>query len=123
MAKRSPRLPQFVESVLRTDSRVARTMQIIDMRDERTWPDTVASLRLSRREADIVDCLLDFDDDENVIARRLGISKHTVHAHLHRLYTKLQVRSRCQLVVRIFTIHLARQRPNSVSVGLSESPE
>jgi len=65
------------------------------------WMTIVESLRLSAREAEIARLLLD-DATEGAIADALSISPHTVHTHLERLYRKLQVKSRCQVVTRIF---------------------
>jgi AraC-like DNA-binding protein len=42
------------------------------------------------------------DLSEDQIARELGISAHTVHTHFERVYRKLGVRSRCQLIVSLF---------------------
>ncbi len=58
------------------------------------------SLHLSARELDIVRCVFD-DHTEPVIAEELGISAATVHTYLGRVYSKLSVGSRVQLVVRI----------------------
>ena len=70
------------------------------------WHRTLLELKLSRREAQIVECLLDLEDSEPLIAERLGMSRHTVHTHLIRLYGKLRVKSRCQLVAFIFAAYL-----------------
>jgi DNA-binding CsgD family transcriptional regulator len=56
-------------------------------------------LRLSAREHDIVELVL-ADVKESAMGARLGISPHTVHTHLERLYRKLGVTGRVQLVVR-----------------------
>jgi len=49
-----------------------------------------------------------FDDqNESRIARSLGISAHTVHTHIERVYRKLGVSSRVTLVVRVFVEHLS----------------
>lgn len=72
-----------------------------------TWDTMVRSLGLSRREAEIIERILTLDDDELSIAEHLKISSHTVHTHLERLYRKLQVSSRCQLVTRIFVTYAA----------------
>lgn len=68
---------------------------------EGEWQSVCASLRLSARESQIARWILD-DEAERAIASHLGISSHTVHAHLQRLYRKLGVRSREQLIVRLF---------------------
>lgn len=70
------------------------------------WRDVAHSLHLSPRELQIVKLALD-DQCEVAIARHLGISSHTVHTHFERLYRKLSVASRVELVVRIFAEYLA----------------
>lgn len=69
------------------------------------WERLADSLKLSPREVDIVRGVLD-DRTNAAIADRLRISPHTVHTHLGRLYQKLNVRSRVELVVRIFGEYL-----------------
>jgi DNA-binding CsgD family transcriptional regulator len=57
----------------------------------------------SRRGREACVCSLALDDlSEDQIARELGISAHTVHTHFERVYRKLGVRSRCQLIVSLF---------------------
>ncbi len=41
-------------------------------------------------------------ESETMIATSLGISVHTVHSHFRRLYTKLGVHDRCELLLHIF---------------------
>lgn len=65
-----------------------------------TWTTVSEVLRLSPRELEVTHGIFD-DQPERAIARRLGISTHTVHSHVERLYRKLDVNSRVQLVVRI----------------------
>jgi DNA-binding CsgD family transcriptional regulator len=65
------------------------------------WQDIVSHFKLSPREAEIVALVLK-DRSEREIASQLGISTHTVHTYLERLYRKLAVRSRTQLVTSIF---------------------
>ncbi|QDV92193.1 transcriptional regulator NarL [Phycisphaerae bacterium RAS2] len=67
---------------------------------EEQWDYAGRRLRLSRREMQISKCIFD-DLKESAIGRGLGISPHTVHTHLERLYHKLGVRSRLALVVRV----------------------
>lgn len=70
-----------------------------------TWVIIARSLALSGREAEIARLIL-HDDSEQAIADHLGISSHTVHTHMERLFRKLNVSSRCQVVVRIFQAYL-----------------
>lgn len=55
---------------------------------------------LSPREAQIVRHVLS-NEKEQTIAAKLDMSSHTVHTHLRRLYAKLGVSSRVELVERI----------------------
>ena len=72
----------------------------------RAWHNVIGTLRLSPREAQIVPFIF-ADATEDTIARVLGISRHTVHTYLERLYQKLGVSSRVELVVRLVTEYLA----------------
>ena len=64
------------------------------------WLRLQASLRLSEREVQIVQQALE-DQKEESIAYHLGISPHTVNTYFQRLYAKLHVASRAQLIVRV----------------------
>jgi DNA-binding CsgD family transcriptional regulator len=77
------------------------------------WLSIVQSLRLSAREAQIARLLLN-DATEGAIAETLSISPHTVHTHLERLYRKLNARSRCQVVIRIFQRYVEISKPQGV---------
>ena len=63
-------------------------------------------LALSGRESEILQAVFD-DQKESCIAANLGISAHTVHTHLERIYRKLHVSSRVELVVRVFAAYLS----------------
>lgn len=65
------------------------------------WHRLAVALRLSGRELQILR-LLFHDQKEFAIARQLGISAHTVHTHLDRLYRKLHVAGRCGALLRVF---------------------
>ena len=72
---------------------------------DRGWHEVRRSLRLSRREFEIVQRIFD-DMNELAIAAELGISQHTVHTYLERLYRKTHVNSRVQLVVYVMSEHM-----------------
>ncbi len=65
-----------------------------------TWSRLGRILKLSRRELEIVRGVFN-DQTEFAIACNLGISEHTVHTHVERLYRKLDVRDRTQLILRV----------------------
>jgi DNA-binding NarL/FixJ family response regulator len=54
---------------------------------------------LSTRECEVLD-LLARGHPEKQIADKLGISRHTVHTYIRRIYEKLQVHSHAQAVAR-----------------------
>ena len=65
------------------------------------WRSLSACLGLSPRECGIVRAVFDGDSEKRT-AERLGLSPHTVHTYLWRIYRKLQVQSREELLVRVF---------------------
>ena len=65
------------------------------------WIPIARGLRLTRRESEIVRCVLDNLDSE-AVAARFQISPRTVRAHLEHIYKKLGLRNRCDLVLLIF---------------------
>jgi DNA-binding NarL/FixJ family response regulator len=67
------------------------------MLSEVAWSAIAVSMDLSLRHQQILQCIFD-DEKEVMIADRLGISPHTVHTHVERIYGKLKVRSRLELV-------------------------
>ena len=68
-------------------------------------------LGLSERQSQIAWSLLVMGDEtEESISVRLGISGHTVHSHLERLYRKLDVRSRSQLIRKLFEAYVELHR-------------
>ena len=70
-----------------------------------TWPGLAQQLRLSPRELEVVKGI--FRDEKDVsIAAKLGISPHTVSTYLQRIYAKLRVASRPQLIVRVIAEYL-----------------
>jgi DNA-binding CsgD family transcriptional regulator len=73
---------------------------------ESAWPYLSNTLRLSPREMQIVQGVFE-DQKEESIAYELGISPHTVNTYFQRLYTKLHVSSRPQLILRVIAEYLA----------------
>ena len=64
------------------------------------WVSIGLTLGLSKRELQIVQSVFD-NLPETGIAKRFGISGHTVHTHLNRVFKKLDVTTRTELVLRI----------------------
>ena len=70
------------------------------MLSESAWAAIARSLQLSKRHMEVVKGVFD-SEKETAIAGDLGISQHTVHTHLDRIYEKLGVGSRLELVQSI----------------------
>lgn len=83
------------------------------------WARMSARLKLSSRESQIAFLVLT-DVSENTIADRLSISKHTVHSHIERLYRKLAIRSRSQLVVKLFETYVSLHAPIGAAADLDQ---
>lgn len=71
------------------------------------WQDIADALRLSPREFQIVQGVFD-DKKKYAIAFELGISKNTVNTYMQRLYRKLQVVGRVQLILKIVHTSMIR---------------
>src|SRR5438093_8907247 len=65
------------------------------------WRSLATALGLSPRECGIVRAVFDGASEKDT-AGELGLSPHTVHTYLSRIYRKLQVQSREELLVRVF---------------------
>lgn len=74
---------------------------------DEAWGTLASAMGLSERELQVVQAVIS-DGTESAIARKLGISTHTVHAHLDRIHKKLGVTDRVGLVVRVFAEYVAR---------------
>jgi len=74
------------------------------------WRALSATLGVSEREFQILQFVFD-DRTKSEVAEELGISAHTVHTYLGRLYRKLGVCSREQLIVRVVREYLRVVRP------------
>ena len=68
------------------------------------WDELSARLSLSKREKEVLWGIMS-DLTEMAIGRQLGISQHTVHTYTERLYRKLKVQSRVQLIVDVFGVY------------------
>jgi DNA-binding CsgD family transcriptional regulator len=64
------------------------------------WQEISRSLRLSRRELQIVERIFD-DDTESEMSKELGITRSTIHTHMERLRRKLAVTDRGEMMLRI----------------------
>ncbi|HEY1661783.1 MAG TPA: helix-turn-helix transcriptional regulator [Verrucomicrobiae bacterium] len=82
------------------------------------WENIACILSLSPRQLQIVLGIFN-DHTESAIAFHLGVSSHTVHTHLNRLYAKLAVHTRAGLVLRVMAEGLPemksrQRRANSI---------
>src|SRR5947208_14597821 len=64
------------------------------------WHALASGLGLSPRECGIVRAVFDGASERDT-AVRLGLSPHTVHTYLWRIYRQLHVQSRAELMVRV----------------------
>jgi DNA-binding NarL/FixJ family response regulator len=69
------------------------------------WEELRVLLQLSPREMQIAQGVFD-DQKEQSIAFELGISPHTVNTYLQRMYRKVGVSNRTQLVLHVFAAHM-----------------
>ncbi|MCH7841016.1 MAG: helix-turn-helix transcriptional regulator [Planctomycetes bacterium] len=70
------------------------------------WLWISAAFNLTRRERQVVQGLFEGDTEADV-AHRMGISVHTAHTYLTRVFRKLGVRNRTALLLRVFSQYLA----------------
>jgi ATP/maltotriose-dependent transcriptional regulator MalT len=76
---------------------------------KKEWDELGCDLKLSPRALQLVRGIFD-DKTEEGIAYDLSISAHTVHSYLIRIYQRLGVCSREQLLVYIFGRYLEQHR-------------
>lgn len=67
---------------------------------KQAWKQLASTLRLSRRELQIVQRVFD-DRTESKMAIELGISPNTIHTQMERLRRKLVVADRGELLLRV----------------------
>jgi DNA-binding NarL/FixJ family response regulator len=70
------------------------------MLSDPAWLEIATALNVTKRELQVIQAVFD-NLHESAIAHRLGISAHTTHTHLNRLFLKLNVTTRTELVLRI----------------------
>ncbi len=76
----------------------------------RNWVETSESPPLSKREHDVVRCVADGLSNRE-IARQLKLTEHTVKNYLFRVFNKLGVSSRVELVLYAFRLAQAPSSP------------
>lgn len=70
------------------------------MLGQRAWSEIGCALGVTKRELQVIQGVFD-NLGKKEIAHRLRITEHTAHTHLNRLFKKLNVRSRTELVLRV----------------------
>jgi len=73
---------------------------------DHAWEQVRHVLKLSRREFEVAIDVFDNLQTKD-IADHLDISSHTVQTHLQRIFSKLGVRNRCLVTVKLFTTYLS----------------
>jgi DNA-binding CsgD family transcriptional regulator len=93
------------------------------------WSRLRESLSLSDRELQIVQGIFE-DQKQETIAYNLGISPHSVNTYIQRIYAKLRIGSRPQLIVRVVSEYLGlvandaqMARSSETEVGVSLAVE
>ncbi|MEI6077839.1 MAG: helix-turn-helix transcriptional regulator [Verrucomicrobiota bacterium] len=80
---------------------------------DHAWHEIGRTLNITKRGLQIVQAVFD-NQHESQIGKIFKISPHTVHMHMNRLFKKLNVTSRTELVLRIveqmITLTLAETR-------------
>ena len=67
---------------------------------DHAWREIGKALRITRRELEIIQGVFD-NLTEKEIAGRHNMAEHTVHTHMNRLFKKLSVSTRAELVLRV----------------------
>jgi DNA-binding CsgD family transcriptional regulator len=80
------------------------------------WSLLVQGFCLSPREAEISILIL-AGHSEREIAELLAISTHTVHSHLERMYRKLNVHARSDLVMAFFRAYADSRQDRGAGLG------
>lgn len=80
--------------------------------DAVTWAEVASSLRLSPQQVRVVEALLRGMRDKQ-IARVTGLAVPTVRTHFDRIFRRVGVRDRVELLLKIFTLAIAYIRGRS----------
>ena len=84
----------------KTRSNTRRKLRGASLLSNHAWLEIAGALEITKRELQIVQAVFD-NQHEAEIAKHFKISPHTVHMHMNRLFKKLTVKSRTELVLRI----------------------
>ncbi len=63
-------------------------------------------LNVTNREMDVVRLIVAHESEKEV-ARDLGIKLSTVHSHILRIYQKLGINCRSELIARVYDAHIS----------------
>src|SRR5437764_5110515 len=99
---------------MRTATVCQRPQGCGDLIGDKGWRKVAGPLRLSVRERQIARGIM-AGEKECCIAQGLGLSPHTVHSYMRRLFLKLDVHSRSQVVAIIFAAYLDFKELNKVA--------
>lgn len=91
-----------------------------DILSQAEWTDIGTQLALSQRELEIVQLIFD-GCIEYQIARDLGISIHTVHTYIKRIYVKLNIHDQRELIVKVFSVFISQNA--AIATPLQVTPE
>jgi DNA-binding NarL/FixJ family response regulator len=67
---------------------------------DHAWSEIAKALGITKREIQIIQGVFD-NLTQKGIASRLNMNEHTAHTHLNRLFKKLNITTRTELVLRI----------------------
>jgi DNA-binding NarL/FixJ family response regulator len=93
-----------IGDVLRGDFALAKTVVPFLIQIVHHVREVTRESRLTRREEEILACLFQGMQDKE-IASTLGIGTATVHTHMHRLFEKLGVHSRREIIAKYLNIN------------------
>lgn len=67
---------------------------------DHAWSEIAKHLAITTREIQIIQGVFD-NLTQAAIAQRLNITEHTAHTHLNRLFKKINISTRTELVLRV----------------------